>query len=148
MSLEDISEKYKISREDTTYLRQLYEIKNKGAKFINRKKTEFPLTQRQKDILYGSMMGDAKRQNSVSNASVGFNQGERQKDYLLWKFDEFRNVASENSLKGSSYIDKKSENESFRWSFYTYANTDVEICLAKFYDRGGKQVSNEIKVEY
>ena len=59
LSLEDISKKYKVSRDDMTYLRQLFGEKVKGATFIRRKKIEFSLTKRQKEILYGSMMVDA-----------------------------------------------------------------------------------------
>ena len=102
MSLDEISKSYGVTREDLTSLRQLYNIKRKGATFINRKKTEIPLTQRQKDILYGSMMGDAKK---MSSSSVAFNHGPGQKGYLLWKYNEFKNVASERSLKGTSYGD-------------------------------------------
>ena len=83
LSLDEISEKHKISRDDMSFLRQLYGLKVKGAKYINRKKIEIPLTQRQKDILYGSMMGDACK---MSNASVKFKQGFSQKDFLLWKY--------------------------------------------------------------
>jgi 16S rRNA G966 N2-methylase RsmD len=140
LSLDEIAIKYKFARDDLTYLRQLYGQKSKGAKFIERKKTEVPLTQRQKEILYGSMMGDAKK---MSSSSVAFNHGPGQKGYLLWKYNEFKNVASERSLKGTSYIDKRSEDEACRWTFYTYANTDVEKCVSEFYN-GTKEISLNI----
>jgi hypothetical protein len=141
LSLFDIADKYKISRGDITYLREIYELKKKGATFLHRKKTEIPLTKRQKEILYGSMMGDAKR---GSFSSVSFNHGKDQKEYLLWKYKEFESVASPISLKGEKYIDKRSEYEGERWRFYTYANTDIEKCMLEFYKDGKKEINQEI----
>jgi len=141
LSLEEIALKYNISKDSITFLRQLYEISSKGATFINRKNTEIPLTLRQKEILYGSMMGDAKK---VSSSAVGFGHGEKQKDYLLWKYKEFENIASKHSLQGISYIDKRSEYEGKTWRFYTYANTDVEKCIMEFYRSGTKQISRDM----
>ena len=129
-SLDEIASKHGISRGHITYLRELYEIKAKGAKFINRKKTEELLTDRQKEILYGSMLGDAKR---VSDSAAGFGHGEKQKDYLLWKFNEFKNVSNESSLVGVPYKDKRSGHEGIGWRFSTKANTDIEECIKEFY---------------
>ncbi|KKK66534.1 hypothetical protein LCGC14_2963130, partial [marine sediment metagenome] len=144
LSLDEIAAKHKIARDDITYLRQLFGQKNKGAKFIERKKTEVPLTQRQKEILYGSMMGDAKK---MSMSSVAFKQGKSQKDYLLWKFKEFKSVASHKSLKAEKYIDKRSEYEGETWRFYTHANTDVERCVKLFYGGGKKGINETILKE-
>lgn len=141
LSLEEISKKYKVTREDLTYLRQLYGINRKGPKFIHRKKTEKPLTDRQKEILYGSLLGDAK---ATSPSSAGFGHGDKQKTYLFWKYTEFDNVASKYSLKSYPYTDKRSGFEGISWRFYTNANTDIEKILSEFYTRDGKEVSCEI----
>jgi len=143
-SMEEICEEHKVSREDLTYLRQMYNIKRKGATFINRKKTEVSLTQRQKEILYGSLMGDAKRQHTKWNSSAGFVQSDKQKDYLMWKFLEFANIVSENALRYSEDIDKRSGNLIKSYRFYTMANTDVEEIINKFYVDGKKIVTQEI----
>lgn len=142
--LKEIGSEYGISRDDITFLRMLYGVKRKGSKFIQRKHTEVPLTQRQKDILYGSMMGDAKRQTSSTFASVEFGHSDKQRDYLLWKYREFENIASKESLQENISIDKRTENINTKWAFYTYANTDVEDCLRKFYNSGRKEVNQKI----
>ena len=140
-SLNEISKKYKLQRSDTTFLRKLYEIKRLGHTYINRKKTEIPLTQRQIEILYGSMMGDAKR---FSPSSAGFGQGTDQKDYLYWKYKEFESVASPKSLKTTSYITKHGTHCTDS-RFYTFANTDIENCNNEFYTKDhGKQVTQNI----
>jgi len=141
LSLDEIALKYKVTREDITYLRQLYGQKNKGATYINRKKIEVPLTQRQKDILYGSMMGDAYKMTSSSSI---FKHSSNQEDYLFWKYSEFKNIASEHSLQKTMKIDKRSETEVSTWRFYTYANSDIEKCIFEFYNTGKKEVSLEI----
>lgn len=141
LSLVEIAEKHKISKDSITFLRQLYEQKNKGAKFIHRKQTETPLTQKQKEVLYGSMMGDAKK---GSMSSVSFKHGGSQKDYLLWKYQIFENVASEHSLRCENYIDKRSEYKGSTWRFYTHANTDIEECMMEFYQSGKKQITRSI----
>ena len=141
LSLEEIAEKHNISREDITYLRQLYGQKNRGATYINRKKTEQPLTKRQKEVLYGSMLGDAYK---MSSSAVGFKHCSEQKDYILWKYNEFKSAASPNSLQKVDKIDKRSESEITTWKFYTYANSDVEKCISEFYHSGQKEVSFDI----
>tara|TARA_Y100000310_G_scaffold319966_1_gene375869 strand:- start:4390 stop:6480 length:2091 start_codon:yes stop_codon:yes gene_type:complete len=141
MSLVDIAEKHKISKDSITFLRQLYGVKNTGPTYIHRKQTEVPLTLRQKAIMYGSMMGDAKK---MSPSSVAFVHGKPQKDYLLWKYNEFKNVVSENSLKSLSSIDPNSESENTQYRFYTKANTDAEACVSCFYQSGEKEISPEV----
>ncbi len=146
-SLEDISEKYDVNREDITFLRQLYDIKATGATFQERKRTEELLTDRQKSILYGSMMGDAKRRDKLCDgygSAVYFCHSSRQKDYLLWKYKEFENIASKSSLKATTNIDKRSEVEQTTWRFYTYANSDIETCCSEFYKSGEKEINRNI----
>lgn len=141
LSLEEICKKNNIPKDHIGFLRQLFEKKKTGAKYIKRKKTESPLTQRQKDIIYGSMMGDGKK---MSSSSVAFNHGDGQKEYLLWKYNELKNISSSNSLKGEPYTTRDSDKECYRWSFYTFANTDIEICISKFYQNNIKEISKEV----
>jgi len=145
-SLDEISKEFSVTREDLTCLRQLYNIKRKGATYINRKNTEVPLTQRQKDILYGSMMGDAKRQSSRWNSIAAFGHSDKQEDYLKWKFEEFKSVSKEDSLKFTISNDKREEYKGHigSWSFYTKANSDVEECINKFYKNSKKEINRDI----
>jgi hypothetical protein len=141
MALGDMSKKYKITRDDITFLRQLYGLKVKGATFQHRKETEVPLTQRQKEIIYGSLMGDAKR---TSPSSAGFGHGTYQMEYLAWKFKEFESVASRSSWKESSIKTRKTGRILKGWRFYTHANSDIEKIIRQFYISGTKQVTREI----
>ncbi len=145
-SLDEICEGRGVTREDITYLRQLYGIKRKGATFIKRKKTEVLLTSRQKEILYGSLMGDAKRQHSKSFASAGFGHSQKQESYLRWKYIEFENLCTDNSLK---FYPSNDDREEFKghegtWRFYTSANTDIETIIKQFYESNNKQITMEL----
>ena len=139
--LDDIAKQYNISRGDITFLRQLYNIKRKGATFQHRKATEVPLTQRQREIIYGSMMGDAKK---FAPASVGFGHGPKQKSYLEWKYEELKSLATKLGIKEYISYDKRSGNMSFSYRFYTYSNTELEEINKLFYSGEEKKISTEI----
>jgi hypothetical protein len=141
MSLEQIATKYGVLREDVGFLRQLYNIKRKGAAYQHRKATEVPLTARQRDLVYGSLMGDAKK---VSDTAVGFGHGERQREYLMWKFSEMYSVISKTSLKATPYTDKRTGYKGVSWRCYTHANSDLEVINYQFYCTGNKEITLEI----
>ena len=141
MELEEIANKHSITREDISVLRQMYGIKRKGATFINRKQTEMLITDEQRQIIYGSLMGDAKK---VSSSAIGFGHSTKQTDYLVWKYEKMIGIRSEDSLKNSSTIDKRSGNIISDWRFYTKANSDIEKIIEQFYKTGTKEVTLEI----
>ncbi len=142
MSLNEIALKYKITKIDITYLRQFYNIKRKCGNFIKRKKTETRLTQRQIEVLYGTMMGDASK-HGTSNSVIYFGHSIKQKKYLFWKFQEFKNICRKKNLKKYSRYDKRYDKTYTGWDFRTKANTDVEICIKEFYKSGKKEISNK-----
>ncbi len=146
MSLDEICKDFLVTHQDITSLRQLYDIKRRGATYINRKKTEVPLTQRQKDILYGSMMGDAKRLHTRWNSIAAFKHSDKQEEYLKWKFEEFKSVTKKETLKFAISTDKREEYKGHYgcWSFYTRANSDIEECINKFYSSGKKEIDRDI----
>jgi len=141
MTLLEIAAKHGITAEDIGFLRQLYGIRAKGPTFQRRKRTEAKLTPRQRELIYGSLMGDAKM---MSPSSVGFGHGTNQQDYLMWKYNELRNLCSEESLRIRKYTDRRSGSLLVDGRFYTKANTEVEEILGQFYETGKREVSEEI----
>jgi hypothetical protein len=127
-SLDEIAESHDVNKDHIGLLRMLYQIDRKGPKFIHRKKTEKAITQRQREIIYGSLMGDAKK---TSPSAVGFGQCIAQEEYINWKWEEMRGLRSEDSLKKYASFDKRvnKAHESIR--FYTKANTDVENIITQ-----------------
>jgi hypothetical protein len=141
MSLFEIAAKYNISKDYIGFLREHLDIPRLGAKFINRKKTEKPLTQRQKELIYGSLMGDCGK---MSPSSIKMKQSAKQREYLLWKFAELQEHVSLKSLQDETYYDKRYDAEYTNVRFYTNANTDVETIIRAFYPDGKKVITQAI----
>lgn len=140
-SLDEIAEKYNVSRDHMTQLREFYGIKRLGAKFINRKKTEKPLTCRQLKIIYGSLMGDCGK---MSSSSIKMKQSTKQKEYLMWKYEELKEHVSLHSLQEHSTYDERYNKVYHTIIFYTNANTQIEEIVTQFYSSGRKCVSKGI----
>ncbi len=140
-SLNEIAKQYNIQRDHITQLREYFGIKRLGPKYINRKKTEKTLTHRQKMIVYGGLLGDASK---MSAASIKMKQSTKQKEYLMWKYEELKEHVSPKSLQESSSYDDRYKKEYHAIRFYTFANTEIEEIIQKFYGENGKWVSDDV----
>ncbi len=140
-SLDEIAKQYNIYRDHVTQLRDYFGIKRKGPKFIHRKKTEKPLTFRQKKIVYGGLMGDA---SCMSSSSIRMKQSIKQKEYLLWKYNEMKEHVSPTSLQVTADWDKRYNRMQYNIRFYTYANSDIEHIVQKFYCSTRKSITDDI----
>lgn len=139
-SLEEIAKKHGITREDATFLRQCFQVKAKGPTFINRKKTEIPLTEEQKQIIIGSMLGDATK---MGQSAVKMKHGKEQKEYLYWKYRKLSNLVSDKAHHSSPYEDKRGY-KGLVYRFFTKANTDIEDIVSMFHDDGKKVVTSDV----
>lgn len=139
-SLVEIADWYNIQRDHIGFLRDYLGIKRLGPKYINRKKKEKSLTDRQKRLIYGSLMGDAGR---MTNASVKMKQSVEQEDYLRWKFKELKEHVTERGIKIDSSYQKEMKKVYSAYTFYTHANSDIEAIISQFYNPH-KIVSQEV----
>ena len=115
-----------------------------GLKFdfsINHELRETPFTQRQQEIVFGTLLGDGYLRPTNGNSdncsySLALCHGEKQLEYLKWKFAEFENFVTTKEFKISI--------REFRGNAPTYAFSTVShpflneahrIC----YNRGGKK---------
>lgn len=140
-SLDEIAKRYDINRGYVTHLREYFGIKRLGPKFINRKKTEKPLSDFQKRMAYGSLMGDSFR---MSPSSLKMKHSIKQRYHLLWKYDNMIEHISPHSFSLSSAVDKRNGNSNYAFHFYTNANTDIENIISEFYPDGAKVISDSI----
>lgn len=140
-SLEECANEINIPKSYISYIRVLYGIERKGAKYIKRKNTEPELNNDQKQIIIGSLMGDAGR--GGEDSIIKFKQCAAQKEYLLWKFNNLKNIVTDSGITIESKEDKRYNriNESYR--FFTSANSFVEKCNKKLYSSGKKDVTLE-----
>ena len=142
-SIKEIAEKYRITEDSINFLRQLYQIKIKGATFLKRKRTEVSLTQKQKEIIYGSLMGDASRLFTSIGSAVSFCHSVTQEEYIKWKYFQLKNLVTEKSFSFRPPNKKQIIKNKGAWAFYTRINSDIEEIINKFYVPR-KEVSMEI----
>jgi hypothetical protein len=135
LSLNEVGQQFGIQNRFMRFVRQGLGVKRTGAKFQKRKAAEHQPTERQLDLIRGSLLGDAKK---TSPSTVGFGHGDSQKRYLIWKYQELEDLASENSLKPWPYKDKRSGYEGIKWAFYTHANSWIEEIVGEMYPYGTK----------
>ena len=116
-----------------------------GIKFdfsVNHELREVPFTQRQKDIMYGSLLGDAYLRPGRGKVSyaLSFTHGEKQKDYLLWKWKEFENFIA--MSKPYEYR-KDFHGNAPTFSFSTITHPEITAAHSLCYPDGVKRISRE-----
>jgi len=138
VELHDIGKKYGLPHGCIRYLREIYGIKKKGATFMRRKRTEEPLTEEQKQLIRGSLLGDGKR---MGRSSFSVKHSCSSREYLFWKHGILSNIVSEGALKEERSYDKRYGKYNDQVRFYTRANTDVEKIISEYYGSGRKTVT-------
>lgn len=137
MPLFDVADKYKISRDHIGFLREYFEIEKK----IRHREEEKPLTARQKEIIYGTLLGVAGK---MSSSTIKIKQSTKQRAYVMWKFGELQEHVSLTSLQEETSFDKRNNKTYVGVRFYTKTNTEVETIISQFYPNGVKRVSKQI----
>lgn len=102
------------------------------------------LTKRQESIIIGSVLGDGFLQKTGSrNARIRFEQGERQKDYLIWKGSQFPRLfqGKPSYLQRIHPITKKQYGY---WRWQSSASPEIGKWRDIFYAEGKKKVPENI----
>ena len=115
-SLDEIAELHKIAREHMTFLREFYGIKRKGATFHRRINNEKLLSQEAKDVIIGSILGDA---HIAKGGYLSEKHSEKQEEYIKWKAEFLKGITTDKSWNYSEYIDKRSGTLIKSYSFRT-----------------------------
>ena len=101
------------------------------------------LTPRQRAITVGAILGDGTIENRWRNPRLRFAHTVRQKEYLFWKYNELRNVASSKPMlirERHKAMGKVYET----WQFGTRAVEELWYYWNIFYSSGRKTVPEEI----
>lgn len=112
--------------------------KRYGIKKIPRwQRHECNPTQRQLDIIYGTLMGDGCIENRNvqrnSECCLGIKHALSQTDYVDWKFEELNNLCLSPPKEVSE-----------RYRFRTFAHPFFSKLRSEFYPRGIKRVSHKV----
>jgi hypothetical protein len=90
--LDEIGEKYNVTRDNITQLRDFYGIKRKGATFIKRVNEEMPLTEEAKQVIVGSLLGDG---TISKGGDFREKHSLKQEEYLKWKAEKIGHIVND-----------------------------------------------------
>ena len=108
-------------------------------------KTSLMLTSVQKDVLIGSILGDGNLRILKQNAFLTVSHSEKQKDYVLWKYNLFKKwvLTYPRQEKREYYKDNRRQLISWRWS--TVSHPTFTYYYHLFYPHGEKLIPDSIK---
>lgn len=117
---------------------------NLTGKSLEVYKKRLVLTDAQRDILIGSVLGDGNLRVLKRHACLTISQGERQADYVLWKYKIFRNwVPTEPRREIRIYYkDKTKSIINYRWS--TVSHPIISKYYNLFYKHNRKVIPEKI----
>ena len=93
------------------------------------------ITKRQKEILIGMLLGDGCLEKNGQNVRLRIDHGINQKDYLNWKYREFKNLATAKPRLVIGRIHRKTGKLYPRWHFSTFSFSGLNTFRDKFYFR-------------
>ncbi len=96
------------------------------------------LSCRQKEILIGTLLGDAHLEENGNNVRLRIDHKENQEKYLRWKYLEFEDLTCGNP-RLIKETDKRTGRVYGRWHFSTYS-LDLFNVYRKMFYRDGKKV--------
>ncbi len=108
--------------------------------FRARKNLELCLTNRQMSIVLGSILGDAYVH---PKGKICFEHSEQQKNYLLWKYVELKNLAYPQVAKVTRK-DRRNNKQTISWRFFL--RQYFRPLRAAFYFKGKKVVPDDLNL--
>jgi len=138
--LEQIEKKYGIPRGLVTFVRDYFGIKRIGANGLKRGKEEIDLSEIQKQVIYGSLLGDCYRFGN----GVAFKQSIVHESYLTHIFEIFKqHCVCEDVRKIVSYDDRYNT-KNVTVSFYTRNHSQIKSICNEFYVNDIKTINKNI----
>lgn len=94
------------------------------------------LTQLQKDLIFGSLLGDGNLQTNSNGKTWRYRaiQKSQHKEYLFHKYEILKNLCGDETVpKESKILDERTGNLIKRWSFNTLTNSSLKFFGNMFY---------------
>jgi len=93
----------------------------------------------QKQVIIGCVLGDGRLEcrSKDKTARLRIHHGERQKDYLFWKYKIFKNIVN-SEPKRIVWKDKKRNINNISWYFHTLTTQELGNLYSLFYRRKKK----------
>ncbi len=104
------------------------------------------LTERQKAIIVGCLLGDGRLEcrSTKKTARLRIHHADSQKNYLLWKYDEFKNLTT-TKPKRHEYIDKRNNKKVISWYFHTRTLRALRRFFCQFYKNNRKIIPTNLE---
>ena len=95
----------------------------------------------QKQVIIGCLLGDGRLEcrSKNGNARLRIHHGEKQKNYLFWKYRVFKNIVN-SGPKEIFWEDKKRDINCVSWYFHTLTLRELKNFHLLFYDSKGKKI--------
>ncbi len=105
--------------------------------------TKNNFSSREKEIVIGTILGDAHIASLKTHARLEVNHSEKQKDYVLWKYNEFRNMVG--AKPHEIHIADERYNKTYKqWRFSTKVHPELTEFHQLFYKKGKKIIPKNI----
>lgn len=110
-------------------------------------KSKLSLTKRQRDIIIGSLLGDECMRiiSKGRDACFTVSHGESQKDYVFWKYGEFKKWVMTPPWRENRTYHKDKRRKLASWRFQTFSHPDFTEIYRNFYREGHKTLPNSLK---
>jgi len=102
------------------------------------------------DVLLGSLLGDARlecrsigKRHSVT-ARLRIHQSEKQKDYVFWKYEIFKDIVLTPPRRIMTWHDKKRNKEHYSWYFHSKSLEQLGLFQQCFYRGKTKVLTKDI----
>ena len=94
----------------------------------------------QKDIICGSLLGDARLESrsQKNSARLRVHQGWKQKDYVFWKYEMLKNLVSSPPKKIVCWNNPKNNENYYSWHFHIKTFPELREIYETFYKNGKK----------
>ena len=100
------------------------------------------LTQRQEQVLLGTLLGDGFLEQNGRNVRLKIDHGAKQKAYVFWLYEEFKTIAQQPYQL--LFQDKRNDKIYEHWRFATYSLPLLNPWRQLFYQNGRKIISSKI----
>ena len=119
--------------------------KNLSGKKLVEYKNLLALSKDQQDVLVGTILGDGNIRILKKEAFLTVSHSEKQKDYVFWKYNIFRNWVLTKPRKEVRQYYKNREKQLTSWRFSTISHSEITKYFNLFYPKNRKIVPSQIQ---
>ena len=108
---------------------------------------QFEITKFQKDLINGSILGDARLESRSNDCSarLRIHHSERQKEFVFWKYEILRNWVSCPPKRILCWINPRDKEKYYSWYFHTLTLSELKDFYLAYYSKNKKILPRDLK---